>query len=57
MGRKLYSEKEIIEVIKESYKIEPVAGLIFELCWVRNFRAQDVRMALGSHFKKDNGYP
>lgn len=57
MGRKFFSEKEIKEVIKESYHIEPVAGMIFELCWVRNFRAQDVRNALGSHFKKDNGYP
>ena len=57
MGRKYYDPEIIKQIIRESYKIEYVAGLIFELCLGHNFRAKDVRTALASHFTLENGIP
>ena len=57
MGRKYYKPEIIIEIIHKARDIEPVAGLIFELCWGRNFRAKDVRTALASHFTMEDGIP
>ena len=57
MGRKYYDFDLIKQIIHKAYDIEPVAGLIFKLCWGRNFRAKDVRTALASHFTIEDGYP
>lgn len=46
--------KKIIELIYEQCE---VAGMICELCWLRNFRVGDVRFAKANHFRKENGYP
>ena len=55
MAHKFYGENEVKRIIEELYKLNHIAGMICELCFVRNFRVSDVRYAKAGHFKTENG--
>jgi len=57
MAKVFITEDQIKEIIKILYKKCYVAGLICELCYLRNFRVGDVRYAKASHFRMDNAHP
>lgn len=57
MSHVFIREGEVKQIITELYKLNVVAGLLCELCFLRNFRTSDVRLAKVSYFKKDNGQP
>lgn len=57
MAKVFITEDQIKEIIKILYKKCYVAGLICELCYLRNFRVGDVRYAKASHFRMNNGQP
>ena len=53
MAHVFIEEKTVKEIIKRMYKRNKVAGMICELCWLRNFRVGDVRKAKVSDFRKE----
>jgi len=57
MAKVFLDEETVKEIIKRLYKKSKVAGLICELCYLRNFRVGDVRHAKVMHFRMDKGYP
>jgi len=51
------SEVTVRRIIEKLYEKDMIAGLICELCYLRNFRVGDIRFAKVQHFRKYNGYP
>lgn len=56
LAKMFIGESSTKEIIKRLYHRNKVAGLICELCWLRNFRVGDVRFAQVTDFRKNNGH-